>query len=95
MEKPVETLIRARLSKGLDLHYLLIENQSHLHAGHEAMQGVTHAETHFVLQLWAKEFEGLSSVKQQRLVYSLLKDMMPQPIHALSLKIKTDLDFNG
>ena len=34
-----------------------------------------------------EEFEVLSLVKQQRLVYGLLKDLMPQPIHALSLKI--------
>lgn len=95
MEKPVETQIRTRLTEGLNLTYLQIENQSHLHAGHRAMQGVTHAETHFVLRLWTKEFEGLSLVKQQRLVYGLLKDLMPQPIHALSLKIKSDLDFNG
>jgi BolA protein len=94
MEKPVETLIRTHLSKGLDLSYLQIENQSHLHSGHRAMQGVAHAETHFVLRLWAKEFEGLSLLKQQRLVYGLLSDLMPQPIHALSLKIKSDLDFN-
>ncbi|MAP24442.1 MAG: BolA family transcriptional regulator [Rickettsiales bacterium] len=95
MQKPIETLIRTRLTKGLDLRYLQIENQSHLHAGHKAMQGVTHAETHFVLRLWAKEFESLSLVKQQRLVYGLLKDLMPQPIHALSLKIKSELDFSG
>ena len=88
LKKPVEDIIKTRLSQALDLVYLDVENQSHLHAGHQAMKDVSHQESHFKLSLWASEFEGLRLLDRQRLVYKILDDLIPRPIHAVTLKIQ-------
>lgn len=83
MTNPHETLLRERLA-ALDPEYLKIVDQSHLHAGHAGNQsGASHFEAHIA----TKQFEGISKVEQHRLVYDLVKDLMPHPIHALSLKL--------
>lgn len=78
-----EAILRERLA-ALDPEYLNIIDQSHLHAGHA---GNTSGASHFEAHITASKFEGLSKVEQHRLVYDLVKDLMPHPIHALALKL--------
>lgn len=74
-------LIRARLA-ALDPITLDIRDDSHLHAGHAGAQG---GAGHYHVRIVAARFAGLSPVARHRLVYDLLLDLMPHPIHALAL----------
>lgn len=62
---------------------LEIIDDSHLHAGHAGSKG---GASHFTVIISSQQFAGLNRVAQQRLVYSLVTDLMPFPIHALALK---------
>lgn len=78
-------LVRERLQ---DLHptALVIEDESHLHAGHSGVQG---GASHFRVKIAAPGFTGLSKVAAHRLVYHRLHDLIPFPLHAVALEIKT------
>lgn len=44
---------------------------------------------HWQVSVEAKQFDGLSMVKQHQLIYSALGDWMKQEIHALAIDAKT------
>lgn len=83
MTNPHEALLRERLA-ALEPEYLEIIDQSHLHAGHA---GAESGASHFAARITSHQFEGLSTIKQHRLVYDKVADLMPHPIHALVLKL--------
>ncbi len=74
--------IQQRL-QALEPTELEIIDDSHLHAGHAGSKG---GASHFTVIISSKQFAGLNRVAQQRLVYGLVTDLMPFPIHALALK---------
>ena len=74
--------IQQRL-QALEPTELEIIDDSHLHAGHAGSKG---GASHFTVIISSKHFAGLNRVAQQRLVYGLVTDLMPFPIHALALK---------
>ena len=74
-------LIRERLA-ALAPDSLVIEDESHLHAGHAGAQG---GAGHYRVRIVAGCFKGLSPVARHRLVYHHLQDLIPYPIHALAL----------
>ena len=61
---------------------LLIEDESHLHAGHA---GAASGGGHFKLTLQAPEFDGLSLVARHRAVYAALQKHIQSEIHALTI----------
>ncbi len=65
---------------------IAIEDESHLHAGHEGARG---GAGHFRLRIVDASFAGLRTVARHRLVYDALKDWMPHRIHALSIDART------
>jgi len=60
---------------------LLVENESHMHAGPAT-------ESHFKVVLVSSQFDGLSKVKRQQAVYRALGELMQQ-FHALGLHTYT------
>lgn len=61
---------------------LVIEDESHLHAGHAgAAGGAGHYRVHIV----AACFMGLRPIARHRLVYDQVQDLMPHEVHALSI----------
>lgn len=80
-------LIRTRLA-ALEPSTLEIEDDSHLHAGHE---GSKNGAGHYRVTIVASRFVGLTTVAQHRLVYHYLQDLIPFPIHALALNTKVSL----
>ena len=73
---------------------LVLENESHKHAGHVGMNGRTSNESHFDVHIVAHCFEGLSLVQRHKMIYSLLAEYMQSErpgdhIHALSISAKT------
>jgi BolA protein len=66
-------------------HYLEIINDSDLHLGHEeSKDGV---DTHFTIKIAAEKFNGLTKIKQHKIINDLLKDEFHSGLHALSIRI--------
>ncbi len=76
-----KTLIQERLA-ALAPTQLDIIDESHLHAGHAGSQN---GASHFRVVISSNKFSGLSPVARHRLVYDLVHDLIPYPIHALSI----------
>lgn len=62
--------------------YLLVKDQSHLHAGHA---GARSGGGHFDISIRAEAFRDCSRVQSHRLIYDALGDLMTAEIHALSI----------
>jgi len=89
---PIADAVLAKLSM-LQPVELVLENESHKHAGHAGMNGQSRRESHFNLRIVASCFEGLSLVQRHKMIYSLLADQMQtgpgEHIHALSISART------
>jgi len=73
----IETRLRAALAP----ESLLVQDDSHLHAGHAgALEG-----SHYSVQITASRFAGLSRVARHRLVYDSLGSLSAQRVHALAI----------
>ena len=79
----VADTIRRKLTERFDPTDLEIEDQSHLHVGHEGSH--PGGETHFAVTITSAAFTGQSRVARQRLVYETLADELTTRVHALSL----------
>jgi len=80
----VAETIRRKLQEAFDPVLLEVSDESHKHAGHAgAPDG---GESHFDVVITAAAFIGRSRVLRQRDVYSVLKDELSGPVHALSVK---------
>ena len=80
---PVADTIRSKLTERFAPSGLAIEDQSHLHVGHEGAR--PGGETHFAVTITSAAFIGKSRVARQRLVYETLGDELATSVHALSL----------
>jgi sulfur transfer protein SufE/stress-induced morphogen len=85
---PIYDAIMTKLSMLKPIE-LVVENESHKHAGHAGMNGVTSTESHFNVRIIASCFQGLSLVQRHKMIYTLLASEMNNGIHALSLSTKT------
>ena len=70
------------LRKAFQVHSLVIEDESHLHAGHA---GAASGGGHFRLEIVSPEFKGLNLVGRHRAIYSALNRHIPNEIHALTI----------
>jgi BolA protein len=78
----IEKLLDAALSPS----YLLVKDQSHLHAGHA---GAKEGKGHFEVIVVSEKFGGLNRIARHRLVYGALGDFMNSDIHALQINAIT------
>ncbi|TAK92056.1 MAG: BolA family transcriptional regulator [Burkholderiaceae bacterium] len=72
-----------RLTRQLTPTHLHLEDESAAHAGHAGAAG---GAGHYRLVIVSAAFIGLARMARHRLVYDALSDLMPQQIHALSIK---------
>ena len=70
------------LRKAFQIQSLVIDDESHLHAGHA---GAASGGGHFKLEIVAPEFKGLNLVARHRAVYAALNRHIPREIHALTI----------
>lgn len=75
--------IEAKLRRALDPESMDLIDDSHKHAGHAGSRG---GAGHYDLTIVSEKFSGLNTVGRHRLIYAALADMMPDEIHALSIK---------
>ena len=74
-------LLRQRLAV-LQPDSIIIQDDSHRHAGHAgAREG-----GHYQLQIVAQAFAGKSTIARHRLIYDAAGDLMRGKIHALSIR---------
>jgi BolA protein len=76
-----------RLRACLEQHFapqeLIIEDESHKHAGHAGAAG---GHGHFRVRIVADAFRGISPLARHRQVYAALGDLMKTDIHALQVE---------
>jgi BolA family transcriptional regulator, general stress-responsive regulator len=76
--------IERRLRAALSPSTVLVQDDSHLHAGHAgAREG-----RHFTVTLTSPRFAGLARVARHRLVYDALGPLASQGVHALAIVAK-------
>jgi BolA protein len=78
--------IRAVLAAAFAPQRLVIEDESHLHAGHA---GAATGRGHFKVEIVAGAFAGQPMVARHRQVYAALGELMQTDIHALSIQART------
>ena len=79
-------LITERLG-ALDPTHLEIIDESHMHVGHE---GAKDGAGHFRVIIASEQFNGIAPLARHRLVYDLVDDLIPYPVHALAIQAKTN-----
>jgi BolA protein len=78
-----EQRLRRRLESRFSPVLLVIEDESHLHAGHAGAAG---GQSHFRITIVAEAFRGIAPVARHRLVYAAVGDLMETDIHALAIE---------
>lgn len=78
----IVSLIEQRLAE-LAPTQLLIEDDSHLHAGHA---GARAGGGHYRLRIVSPRFSGKNRVARHRLIHQALGDLMQNRIHALAIE---------
>ncbi len=77
----IESILRTRLAEIAPQVFILADDSAK-HAGHAgAKQG-----GHYQLTLVSESFSGLSRLQRHRAVMACVADLIPSPIHALSLR---------
>jgi BolA protein len=78
--------IRARLEAELSPESLQVDDESHMHVGHEGAKG---GLGHFRVLVVSDKFRGQSPIKRHRLVYQAMGELMQTDIHALAIEAFT------
>ena len=86
----VPALLRSRLAP-LAPQHLDIRDDSAAHAGHAGAAG---GGGHFSLTIVSKAFSGLSRLQRHQRVYREVADLVPHPIHALSIRALAPEEFH-
>jgi len=87
----VPALLRTRLA-ALAPVALEIRDDSAAHAGHA---GARDGAGHFSLLIVSEAFSGLSRLARHQRVLREVADLLPHPIHALSMKALTPEEFSS
>jgi BolA protein len=77
-----EQRLRDRLEARFTPLELVIEDESHFHAGHAGAAG---GQGHYRVRIVAEAFRGVAPVACHRLVYAAVGDMLKTDIHALAI----------
>lgn len=84
--------IEKTLEQGLDVHFLQIEDQGHLHAGHKpAKEG----KLHLKMLVVSDEFLGLNRIERHQKIYCVLAKFLADKLHALSLETYSVDEYNS
>lgn len=80
----------ARIREALEAAFkptrLVVNDDSHLHAGHA---GARDGRGHYSVEIVSDAFAGKSSLARHRAVYAALGQMMTTDIHALQIQART------
>ena len=82
--------IRARLEAALAPESLKVEDEGHMHIGHE---GAKDGRGHFRVLVVSDQFQGKNLIARHRLIYQAMGDLMQTDIHALAIDAYTPDEF--
>ena len=82
--------IRTRLEAEFTPVTLQVDDEGHMHVGHE---GAKSGLGHFRVLVVSDKFQGQSPIKRHRLVYQAMGEMMQTDIHALAIEAFTPDEF--
>jgi BolA protein len=84
--------IEKTLKQGLEVHFLEIEDQGHLHAGHKpAKEG----KLHLKMLVVSDEFLNLNQIERHQKIYTILTEFLADKLHALSLEAHTVSEYKS
>jgi BolA family transcriptional regulator, general stress-responsive regulator len=83
------SVLRARL-EALAPEVLEIDDDSAAHTGHS---GAAAGGGHFSLLIVSEQFSGLSRLARHQRVLDRVADLLPHPVHALSIRALTPEEF--
>ncbi|WP_262072295.1 BolA family protein [Stenotrophomonas sp. Marseille-Q5258] len=78
--------IRAALQQAFAPEQLVVEDDSHRHAGHP---GARDGRGHFTVHVVSTAFAGMAPLARHRAVYAAIGTMMETDIHALSIDARS------
>jgi BolA protein len=78
--------IRTRLEDALAPESLQVEDEGHMHIGHE---GAKDGRGHFRVLIVSGQFQGKTPIQRHRLIYQALGELMQTDIHALAIEAFT------
>jgi len=81
--------IEAILRDAFSPTYLLVKDQSHLHAGHA---GAEDGKGHYDVTIVSAAFTGERPLARHRMIYDALGTMMEREIHALRIDARVPQD---
>lgn len=82
----MQSIVEQKITQGLDVVHLVIENESHLHSGPAT-------DSHFKLVVVSDDFEGKRAVARHQMIYGLLAEEMAGGIHALVIHPYTTAEW--
>ena len=74
--------IRQKIEEALQPEDLSVEDEGHLHIGHE---GAKDGRGHFRVMVVSEAFDGLTMIQRHRAIYDALGELMTTDIHALAI----------
>ena len=80
-------LIRSKLT----VEHISIDDLTSKHQHHKQSTG----GGHYKLIVVSNDFNNLTLIKRHKLIYTILKDMLQNEIHALSMITKTTKEYNN
>jgi BolA protein len=87
MSEERRALVDERLRAALTIDELVVEDESHKHAGHAGAQA---GGSHLRVRVVSPDFEGCNRIQRHRLVYRAVGDAMRTDIiHMLSISAVT------
>lgn len=84
----VAEIIETKLADAFAPSHLEVVDDSESHRGHGGWK--EGGQTHFNVSMVSSKLNGLSRVAAQRAVYSVLREELAGPVHALALDVKGD-----
>ena len=81
---PVASEMLRRLNSALSPTRIELTDDSEQHRGHGGYNPA--GESHFSLLIESEAFAGKSRVERQRMIYTALRDLMKERVHALSVR---------
>ena len=72
-----------KIKNQINVDYIDVINESHLHAGHIGAG----ADTHFRINIKSADFNKKTLIESHKMIKDILKDEFLNGLHALSIKI--------
>ena len=85
----IEKHIKDRLNV-LEPKYINLKNESFKHKNHKNKFDSEQSETHFKLSIVSHHFENLSLIQIHRMIFNLIKDLINNPVHSISINAKAN-----